>query len=391
VYLLGSKLGTVTNEKGFFKIKPFTFPDTLKVSYIGYKTIYLPYIKQDTNITIYLYQESAILDEIVIKSKPNIYNNNYTILDYDFIDSNIIVLQEKKGLLKNNTSLILLNEKFDTIKYNNNLPKRAYKLYKDCLDNIHLLTRDSAYQIALYNEKITLFSPIEIRKFYKILSDCLFKVKQNLFFRQNLYNGFKERIFYINEESHKKYVFLDSFDTIHFKSFKMDMRDISSRYWGYSIPIASIENDSLLLSNIHKYDRKSRFLIEFSDKPIQNQIFNHKDIVIYFNNVSKKIQIFLPNGEQQNIEMFYKNHKNFPPKIFYDKIKSKFYAIYKNNNYYIFYRIDLFNKNLKYCSKLPRYFTSEFKINNDYVYFLSNKILTNTQNKKLSRLYLLCK
>ncbi|CAL2108525.1 conserved hypothetical protein [Tenacibaculum sp. 190524A02b] len=71
VSIKGKILGTATNNKGYFNLKNLNYNDSLKISYVGYKTIIKPIIffKSQRCPSIYLKESSSILSEVIVNDR----------------------------------------------------------------------------------------------------------------------------------------------------------------------------------------------------------------------------------------------------------------------------------------------------------------------------------
>jgi len=383
--------GTITDKNGFFEITLNYVPDTIKLSHINYNPAYL-IIKtpKDTNTSVKLSKTIYTLEEISIKSEKDVYNkkSDFTILDYNFIYKNLMVLLKKKTSVNIKTSLVILDEKFDTIVTSVNMPKNTKSIFKDCLNYYHILTNDSSYQLVLYNDSLSLMPPVDINHFYWTLGDCLFRINHNIYFKNISLYGYATQIYYINENTKKKKRFIKSIDTNKYSQFSTDIHDISSRYWGYNIPTAAVENDSLLLENIRKYEHNYRFLKEIGDKPVQSYIFHNNDTIFFFDLTNQSIQ-FYSNSDSliNNIKIDWGESILRKSEIIEDVIQHKYYVIYRNSGLFNIYLINYQNGTLKPITNFSQMTHENIKINNNYIYFLYNN---NSGYYKVKQLRKIC-
>ncbi len=378
--------GTTTGVTGNFKLRLHTLPDTVKLSHINYKPDYFV-VKtlKDTNFTILMKNRIYTLDEINIESKKTVYNKklDFTILDYSFVFQNLLVLQKKIGINAAN-SVVILNENLDTIVYCNNLPKNPTKLYKDCLNNYHVLTKDSAYQIIIYQDSLALMKPFGINKFYKTLGDCLFRIDRNIYFKKKSLFGFSTHIYCINEDSKNRTELISSIDSTTYHQLLVDVCDISSRYWGHNIPISSVESDSLLMANIRKYEHNYRFLKEIGDKPIENYIFHVNDTVVFFDFNNLFIRLYSTNDLlPQNIKIKWDKSIINKSAVIEDAVQHKFYVVYRKSGLSYLYLVNLHQGALKFVTKFSQMTYEKIKVNNNTIYYLYKNIYNHSGVKQL--------
>ena len=139
---------TISNDSGYFKIA-FNNTDTLLSKHVAYIDSYLDISKIESQVDKYFYltPKFSLLNVVEVNSdeiKVVIDKKNENIIDYIFYENEIITITK----IKSNYRLSLMNAKvvFD-------LPLGKPKsFYIDCYENIHILSKDSSFQIFL-NEK----------------------------------------------------------------------------------------------------------------------------------------------------------------------------------------------------------------------------------------------
>ena len=390
-----NSMGVVSDEAGFYKMIVPEGSITLEFSFLGYssKRISLPNIS-DTNLLVSLVSKTFELGEVAIKGDNNTYNpqiNKYTILDYGFIGDSLLVLQKRRSL-GGLPSLVLLNRNFDTISVNNMIPKGAYQIFKDCLNSHHIITKDSAYQIAVNsdvnNDGIVLYKPYGIRQFYQIMAHCLFRKEGDIFFEFPIYQGYGHEIIFFNEKDKTKNLFVRYVDNESYSNMVGDISEISSLFFLHSVLNVST-NDSLTIAHINNYTHESRFIKELGSQIIKNHLCLFNDTIFYFNYYKSKIQVF-PNINTSPLEVAidYKNTKGWGINIQIDLVENKLYSIIKTKGYYKVYRIYAYSGDIEYMTRLSVFKGGDLKINNGFVYYLSHAGTTAGQVQKLSRIRL---
>ncbi len=390
ILLLSKHAGTVTDKDGNFILFTGSFPETLKTSIIGYQTKYIPIDTSGGNLylTLKLQRDTIMLEETVITGKQTVYNkkiNDYSLLDYTFVDSNILILQNKLGF-KRKKSLTLLNNKFDTLYNTTLIPKDVDSMYRDCLGNTHLISKDSAYQIWINKNGITLLPPVEINRFYSILKSCVLKKNNNYFFRIGLLADLGEKIVVIDGNTKKRKLFVTSIDSSKYEHYLNDVLHLAGMYPGYDIPAASVESDCLLMNNIRKYEVQSRFIREFVYRPVYNKLLNINDTLIYFNHIksfighyAKDLKLLEKTPINYQLSKFWKGY------VLKDVITHKTYTVYYQQGYFDLYEIMIHSGKIKRVARIPAFETNNIKVNNHYVYYLAIDHLSATRLRKLHR------
>ena len=391
ILLKNKNTGTVSNSKGMFTLTTGHLPETLIFSHIGYQTKLIKLRKSDSNlfIRVALFRDTIMLKEAIITGSKSIYNrktNDYLLLDYTFIDSNILVLQNKLGF-KRRKSLVLLSSSYDTLATSIRVPAGAISFFDDCLGNTHLLTADSAYQIWVNNKSIVFLKPVEIRQFYAILKNCLLMKDSSLFYRKSMMAGLGEEIYVFNSENNKPVLFIKSYDKEKYERYITDILHLSGLYPGHNIPIASVENDSFLMSNIRHFEVEHRFLKDIVYKPVFNHLFEIHDTLIYFNHINGSIDFFFPGlTPERSVPISYQKSKKWKNTVLKDLVTNKTYTLYYNAGYFDLYEVNYNSGNISREARIPAMSTHKIEVNNGYVYYLGTEtFLRSTAVRKLHR------
>jgi len=386
-----NNIGLITNNEGFFKMIVPSHPIILEFTFLTYQSKQIQFSAiSDTSIIIKLQEKTYELHEVDVNSDKNTYNariNKYSVLDYSFIGDSLLVLQKRRSI-GGMPSLVLLNRNYDTILFKNDIPKGAYRLFKDCINYHHIITDDSAYQIAIDQKNISLFAPFEIHWFNQVFENCLFRKEGNIFFELPIYQGYGHEIIFINEKDKTKELFLRYVDAESLTSLVEDISDISSMYYLHSVVNAST-NDSATVAHINKYNADSRYIKDVGDPPIMNTICLLNDTIYYFNYYESKIQSFSAlNAPPIETDIDFKHTKGWKAKLLIDHLGDKIYLISKSKAYYQVYLVDTNLGKLKFLTKISIFKGDNLKVNNGFLYYLTSPSSSVSQVKRLSRIKL---
>lgn len=385
-----SQIGVVSSSSGKFELSISDLPITLSFSRLAYQETQIRIErKTDTNLEVKLIPHSYNLEEVTI-TDGNTYNKNihrFTVLDYDFKGDSILLLQKQRSL-GGSPSLVVLNQQFDTLNYLQQLPKGIDKIYRDCLNTFHLVSKDSVYQINFRGGKITMHRPFEIKWFNQVMGDCIFKKDGDLFFEFPIYQGFGHKIIYINEESKNKNLFVRYVDKEQYERMVNDISEISSYYYLHNEVNAST-NDSATIHHIHFFDYHSRFLKEINDLPIKNAICLNRDTIHYFNYYESKILSFSQiDSPPTEVEIDYKAQSGWGADLLIDRVENKIYSLIKDKSDYLIYALNIKRGIATYVTKISLFQGQNLKVNGGYLYYLKNPSTNAYQVRKLSRIEL---
>ncbi len=147
VVLKGSDVSASADEKGFFEIRcPADRPATLIFYNIGYETKEVVATPGKTPLVVLLVAKAYLLGEVDVVSKKAqvIQEESHTeFLDFDFYDNLVLALVNKGGN-RNHVQIIDPDGKLVAEK---KAPVNTEKIVRDCFGNLHLLSRDSSYQV----------------------------------------------------------------------------------------------------------------------------------------------------------------------------------------------------------------------------------------------------
>lgn len=172
---------TVSDSTGAFNISAQSVVVILKFSVLGYekKIIKVNERLKDTLI-VELIQKQNNLNEININATGvEVVNKSkrYNVLDYDFYGNNILLITYV-DLTK--AKLVLISQNSDTLHFRK-IPYEPNRLFKDCIGNLHVVCRDSLYQVYYNGRTLHLLSGKSIADFEKILLPCIAHDSSNYF------------------------------------------------------------------------------------------------------------------------------------------------------------------------------------------------------------------
>ncbi len=319
IRLKNSLGGSSSSSTGFCKIKPSSFPSTLILSHISYvdKEIIIQEPFRDTLI-VYLQPQISTLEEvnIVYEVSTAILPEKFTVVDFTVCNNLVFAL----GNYSNNFklfNLIVLDEYLDEI-FSLKIPEtiRPIGLYQDCLDNCHVLSQDSAYQIIQVDTLWQICCSYEINRFHTIMADCLFQADNYLIFKQINYDGYSQSFFAINVYDKSRHNFIRNDDFGLLQQLYDEISFLQA-------------NPSTAL----KPDVAMRFAKEFMFKPFKDALLHFDDTLYHFNfkdgkidaYSSKNLQFIGRKGIDRRITSSIWNDE-----VLFDKTNKRAYLIFKN-------------------------------------------------------------
>lgn len=247
VMLKGTFSSTETDAAGEFTITVDGKSQTLIVFQYGYTTKEQIVREADKDrIVIELQPKAYSLGEVVVRDKrtDTLQATNHTeFLAFEFYD-NFLVALVNKGRRYN---MIQLLDESGKILKECRAPANADRLFKDCLGNVQLLSKDSSYQFYYNYEMIELLKPYPLELFARTLGPCQCISGDNYYFKEVTYKNLKNSYYRINRlDLKKKSLFTRVENTDAIKAFNMDydinyFLSLRRNGAGYRMPVEELK------------------------------------------------------------------------------------------------------------------------------------------------------
>ncbi|MBC7693927.1 MAG: carboxypeptidase-like regulatory domain-containing protein [Burkholderiales bacterium] len=324
-----TNLSFQTNEQGYFEKSTNKKVVILIITKLGYESQTVK-INQLTKLplTITMKIRTVDLSEVsIVADKPvkRLVDNSFYILDYQFTDNNIILLGEMDH--KQRVKLIELNGKEICRLWLKN--KKYESVFKDCFNNIHLVSKFYTSQVYFDNLKLNLLDSVRRSLFDSLLVPCILDNNDNLYFESLLDKKQTKTFFVINKLTKKASgigIFSDEFKI---KMLKNEAAFLVSKY-GQIDEKNTMEDVS---AGDLKASRKKEDDINFAARVIYTDayipILLNNDTITVFNHPNGLIHQYSTNNIEVDLQiMEYSHYKNWKPLVISDEIKHKYYTTY---------------------------------------------------------------
>jgi len=400
----GTSEGVSTNEDGIFYLTLIKIPTSLTISCVGYEKLYYDIDKIPNNPLEFILRKSTYtLNEVNIKAIRYSFvfkSMNYSILDYEILDDNLLLLVFRCQL--KNTELILLTRNGDTISINP-LPEQKPKcFYRDFLGHVHYIsTKGNAFQ-CVYNDilkKLEFPYRTTYDTLLRLVQSLLFIADDRLYFQEFTLDGFGKNIGYYDNQYHIQYIRTFSGETIRKKYYQDYM--FNAR-WNNQLEAANAPNSALYSEDDRRADKLFHFkkinapvvklgedemaIFNFSEGFIEvmNKEGNvHRTVPIVFqkenndNLLAGLFSVFLPIADWE-----------WSGKIYIDEYYRDVYTTFKKNGMVQIRKIDLQTGKLITSFDIPFPFPEKIEIYKGEAYFLNKDIGGDFEKWKLVKLKL---
>jgi hypothetical protein len=223
----GTTQGTVTDKEGRFFLLVEKLPSAITLSCIGYETVYFE-ISRHVAKPLELIMRSRVysLSEVEIPSTRFSYvfkDPNYSVLDYEIMDDNILLLIFRYQLQR--SELVLLSLTGDTLAITALPEMKPKRLYKDFLGFVHYVsTHGNAFQ-CYYSDTLKRFGFLYKTTFdslVRLVEPFLFSANDRFYFQEYTTDGFGTNIGYYDKNQKKVYIRFVSGESTR-KSYSRDM------------------------------------------------------------------------------------------------------------------------------------------------------------------------
>ncbi len=391
----GSKMGTVTDEKGGFSFYIDTIPIFMLVSHIGFKTKRILLDATSNSMTLYMDREIHELQEVVIqanKIEPYFKDEHYTIRDYE-IDSGLVYLLVYRNRVSRE-ELICRNLEGDTVACTGILSFTPISLYKDCLGYLQVLSEDSVFQVYRNDKVLQLIHGVGIAKFNEIMVNCVAATSQIMFFKKMITLGQGVQYYGVDRVSRKRHELTQVVDEKKAKMLRRNPEDAWS--------LMRSQPDYISQNNLQRNEtdiskgeldsgRKGFDEWNFTNKilyrPMKTALYKVDKFICIFNIPDKQLEFFDTTGNYSyklkiNIEKI--RDGRWSGDIFLDETQSKIYTTFLKSTGTGLYRIDLNTGELHKTLSLIHPFPQKIRIYKGKIYYLYG-VPGSTDNKILYR------
>lgn len=374
---------TTSDENGFYKLQiPFD-TCTLIVSHVGFHNESIQIkdsdLKKIINLDIVLAPREYILDEISVSDIRKVYDvENVYIADYEIVDDYIFFLmfQGSKDFLK---VVDVTGKELSSLQLDMGTPKQ---LFKDCLNEIHVITWDSIFQVAFKDDLFIIYRS-GLREFNATLERCVLFKNRKLYFKENgMYNQYLQYTTF-DTRNQKQEIFHTILDTINLmtalsanneiKNFK---RKGLNRMGEITIPDLEALRDN---------KENEFYLRDIIAMPDYNPLLFIKDSIYVFDHVNHEICVFDSSGNYfRKVNILYDQQSSWAKELIVSEDQLDVYVKFERNGNTSLQKVNLNNGTLTRRIGLEKNtYPTKIKVKGDYLYYLYRDIYDTKNSKHL--------
>ncbi|MEA1877303.1 MAG: carboxypeptidase-like regulatory domain-containing protein, partial [Bacteroidota bacterium] len=369
----GEGVGTTSLANGTFETDLTSFPAILRISHLAYHPLEIVINSSlQSGMSIYMQPKTLSIDVVEVRGeriKRYNQNNHFYVIDYDFIDDNICLIGYENNQLSKGR-VILLSQGEDTLAYLSvNRPKR---IYRDAFDNLHLITKDSIFQLFYNNPRFYLLYPVHIKKASVDLFQLKFVSNSKFLFKQTSGEGQSHEYFYIDTINKTR----ESLKTIYNRDLYYSHR-LSAQSAHYQKPIKRLpgraDRELSIQAMEAARDRYEAMVYDISiiHRPINSLIFRKDSGFILMDLVNDQINHFSKDfNPTETIRTKFPKHKQRRKLVIQDALTEKLYWVHYKGSKVLLGEIDPFSGKIIQTIETPSMpFIENIKIRNGIIWF----------------------
>ena len=381
------KLGnsdTRTNSTGFFSAKTTSFPAKLTVNhplYVEYTyMVALPEKWKDTiRVLVIMTGKEKELEEVTVSAEKIFWvypRKQANVLDFILQPDNGILLccsDENRYFMR---SLNAEGEKITETPIRNH-PK---ELYRDCMENVHLIYSDSIYETALVDNSIGFFQAKATEGLLNLLKSCVYK-DDNTLIKYN-YTEKNQCIEYVAIDIQSKrttslYIGED-------RNYIKGIEEFSAlNAMSDEALFHTLDPDMLRLAR-PKWDKQKLYELVLT-LPVYVPLVEVNDSLIIFDHLNDLAVVFTKEGIRvRSYPILYQHLNGRQNELITNLEKTKIYARYETEGLTTLREINPHNGKTERIIPLEKHaFPEHLQIRGDFVYYLYKDYL----NKSIHYLY----
>jgi len=363
--------GTISNDNGEFSFEIQSYPIILKISHVSYHPMELVInTPLQSGLSIRLQPKTLKIEEVVVgtdRIKRYFKNQYFYVLDYAFRDNMICLLgYENQRLSKG--CFIAINHNQDTLA-NINL-QRPESFFEDAFGNLHIITKDSIYQVWTESAIPQLIYPTGRNEVSMEFFQLKFIDKTKFLFKIIEDDGLKNDYLIIDTAKQTRQVIKSivnnqfSYNAYRPASYSRPRRSPPGRAASRDL---SAGNMDAMRTATERYFYSTSII----HQPINSQIFRSGEKYILFDNINNRIIHFDENFRiLETVKRKFPKHPQRNKQVIQDNENAKFYWVHYKGSRVLLGEIDIDTGKIINFLETPNYaFIEKIKIFDGSVWF----------------------
>lgn len=374
ISLAMSTFGTISGEGGEFDLVTDTLPANLVFSHIGYKTKRV-WVEMDVrNLVVLLDPEVKMLQEVEVLDKtvpyPFFKDEKYSVLDYE-VDQDLIYLLVYK-FRRSHSELLCKTLSGDTLVPACPIFFKPTGLFLDCLGFLHVLSKDSIYQVYLGRDSLQLTHRYPLDRFHDRLENCVASSDNYLYFKKKSPDKLKIDFIKVDRKTHKQEYIASATDDVMLNMLRRNPID------SYYLLSESIPGDR---EGFVEYAWVRKILY----KPNASVMVRIGDSLCIFNTVDGSLEIHDLDGRLFSdglIPLELNDKRTWSKEIYVDSRTGRVYTSFLKNGVSTLFMIDVATYVRHRVMDISHTFPEKIKVHDGYLFYMYD-VSGEGDNKKL--------
>ena len=186
IIIKGTETGTISNLDGVFRVEVPQLPVVLVVSEVAHQSRFVRVISDSVVVAMEPFALELEGITLIEKGQPY-FRMAEKVMDFEFYDDKILILSSSGREVR------LLDHRGNIVDVAPT-PGKFTELFKDCMDNLHLVAEDTAWQVYYDYEQLRFIHPHPTYLFDLYLRNCRGRFEGGLIYsltkRRGLVNSF---------------------------------------------------------------------------------------------------------------------------------------------------------------------------------------------------------
>jgi hypothetical protein len=370
-----------TDSTGHFQFQTNDFPGQLTVQHFSYLTLQQSILRPKADsvfLELVLKDQIGQIEEVVIES-DNLslaYRRKKThIIDYQLGEKNILLLCIEHGdffLRQTNEFSMTLNEC--------KIRKNPECFFKDCMQNLYVQYKDSAYLVATDGRSFYLKDPISSNAIHDLLIPCALNDEYRFFFCK-----------YTNYNQSLQYTLTDTL--LHQTSLFYEVSDVNyaagvDEYADTQRAVLRTGHVMGENSPVHQQAlRRAADNLHFAETSLSNPlyvpIFQLNDSILIFDHFLNLVSVY--NKQSERVRSFpiqYHQRKDWVKTLYLDQTATRVFAAYNNFGIVSLAELDPSNGKILRETLIENHIHPKMiQIRGNYIYYINHVIGDNSINQ----------
>lgn len=372
-----------TNSKGEFTIICPILPNVLTVKHHSYRLkeefINFPPPGQDTLfVVIHLDDKQTDLEEVIITAsriswaypKPNVH-----IIDFQLWNEGMLLLCKD-----HNQYLLRLVDEFNEPIVDLPIRKHPKSFFRDCMNGIHIYYTDSAYQVSISNDSLSLFNRQTRKSAAATIESCVLSYGNIQLYQQ--YGSLHKsvdfvavdtlshqvmRLYYVSNRKYKRA--LDEFQ-----------RELQLQEKSVVDPLADNSVDNQM--RLHALLETQQKYLELLNHPVYAPAFKINDSIVIFDHLNDSAVVFTKKGRRvRSYPIIYQHHKKWDSQLIINQEGTRIFARFDYQGMARLLEIDPQNGNVMGEIKLEKHiYPVSIQCRGNYIYYIFHHYIDDSIN-----------